>query len=86
MNSCQRQYQYQCQRTGVVKAYRKMTEQRAQALNRALADGDACVRWVEPTLSEQGRKLERLSVARAVPIACGDARLGVSVAWLRPRS
>lgn len=39
-------YQYQCQVTGVVKAYKKMTLQKAKTYNGVLADQGARGRWL----------------------------------------
>ncbi len=40
------QYEYRCQLTGVVKAYKKMPSQRAKTLNGALESQDARGRWM----------------------------------------
>jgi hypothetical protein len=59
------QYQYQCQLTGMVKAYKQMTQQQAKVSNLLLESQDARGHWLEQTLTEarQACGLEPLRVA-----------------------
>lgn len=55
----QESYQYQCQITGKVKAYKKMSGQVARALNWTLAERGCYGRWVAQTASgEAGHAAE----------------------------
>lgn len=59
MSSVQDQYQYQ--HSGVVKAYKRMTPQKALALNRELAARGGCGHWVlmaESASAQPGHVLE----------------------------
>lgn len=46
-------YQYQCQITGKVKAYKKMSDQVARALNWTLIQRGCHDRWVVQTVSDE---------------------------------
>lgn len=59
------QYQYRCRLTGVVKAYKQMTPQKAEALNNVLESQGAHGRWA-PHLVFAKAQLERVSEPLAV--------------------